>query len=119
MFNGNFIKGIPVTLIVKTEDGKDSFGQPIYTEKEETVDNVLVGQPTTEDIENDLTLYGKKVNYTLAIPKGDSHVWEDTEVILPDPFGGRYKTIGFTTAGIEENIPLKWNKKVHLERITG
>lgn len=119
MFNGDFIKGISITLIEKTQDGKDPFGHPIYKSAEITVDNVLVGQPTTEDITNDLTLYGKKVHYTLAIPKGDTHVWEDTEVILPSPFAGRYKTIGFPTAGIEENIPLKWNKKVHLERISG
>lgn len=119
MFNGNMIKGIPITLIVRTQNGTDPFGQPILKDSEVTVNNVLVGQPTTEDIENALTLYGKKVNYTLAIPKGDTNVWEDTEVVLPAPFSGRYRTIGFPTAGIEANIPLNWNKKVHLERITG
>lgn len=119
MFNGDFIKGISIILINKTKDGTDPFGHPIYKDTEETVENVLVGEPTTEDIQNDLTRYGKIVKYTLAIPKGDTHIWEDTEVILPSPFEGKYKTIGFPTAGIEKNIPLKWNKKVHLERIKG
>ena len=42
--------------------------------------------------------------------------WTDTEVILPEPFAGRYRTIGYPTAGIEANIPLRWNKKVKVER---
>ena len=62
---------------------------------------------------------GKKIAYTLAIPKGDENTWEDTFVTLPAPFGGTYRTIGSPTAGIEENIPLRWNKKVHLERFEG
>lgn len=113
------MKGITVTLVTKTQTGSDPFGQPIITKAEIPVDNVLVGEPSTDEIQNALTLFGKTVTYTLAIPKGDTNIWEDTEVILPEPFAGTYRTVGFPTAGIEENIPLKWNKKVRLERITG
>lgn len=113
------MKGISIILVEKTEAGEDRLGQKIYTEEQVTVDNVLVGEPSTEDIQNAQTLYGKNVAYTMAIPKGDTHSWEDTKVILPEPFAGTYRTIGFPTAGIEANIPLKWNKKVHIERITG
>lgn len=113
------MKGITVTLVTKTQTGSDPFGQPIITKTEIPVDNVLVGEPSTDEIQNALTLFGKTVAYTLAIPKGDTNIWEDTEVILPEPFAGTYRTVGFPTAGIEENIPLKWNKKVRLERITG
>lgn len=111
--------GISVTLEVKTQTGTDNFGQPIYKTTNESVSDVLVGEPSTDDITNALAMYGKKVVYTLAIPKGDAHTWEDTYVTLPDPFGGRYHTVGFATAGIEANIPLRWNKKVHLEQIEG
>lgn len=111
------MRGIKITLIVKTQTGENAFGEPIYAETEEEVSDVLVGQPTTDDIQNSQVLYGKVVSYTLAIPKGDTHIWEDTEVILPEPFAGRYRTIGYPTAGIEENIPLRWNKKVHIERV--
>ena len=111
------MQGITITLIEKTETGKDLFGAPIYKESEITVSDVLVGEPTTDEIQNALVLYGKRVNYTLGIPKGDTHNWEDTEVILPEPFAGRYRTVGYPTAGIEANIPLRWNKKVKIERV--
>jgi hypothetical protein len=111
------MNGITIKLIEKTQTGTDPFGQPIYTETETDVADVLVGEPSTDDINNAITMYGKRVAYTLAIPKGDTHVWEDTFVKLPSPFEGRYRTIGYPTAGIEANIPLRWNKKVHLERI--
>ena len=111
------MRGITVTLTKKTQTGTDPFGQPIFTTTTENVSDVLVGEPSTDDITNTITMYGKKVAYTLAIPKGDTHVWEDTTVTLPTPFEGTYHTIGYPTAGIEANIPLRWNKKVHLERI--
>lgn len=113
------MRGITIQLVAKTQIGTDEIGQPVYESSTVNVDDVLVGEPSTTDIENNLTMYGKKTNYTLAIPKGDSNTWEDTEVILPEPFDGTYHTIGRATAGIEENIPLRWNKKVHLERIEG
>lgn len=111
--------GIDITLITRVQIGTSGFNQPVYEETEVTVSDVLVGQPDTEDIQTNLTAYGKKTAYTLAIPKGDTNTWEDSEVILPEPFGGKYKVIGTPTAGIEENIPLRWNKKVNLERIEG
>ena len=113
------IFGITVQLVVKKQIGVNPIGEPIYTESIEEVEDVLVGAPATDDIENVLNLYGKRVTYQLAIPKKDEHDWVDTEVILPKPFSGRYHTIGIPTAGIEENIPLRWNKKVNLEYVGG
>lgn len=110
------MKGITITLITKVQSGTDALNRPIYTDKEVEVDNVLVGEPSTDDINNVMSVYGKIVKYTLAVPKGDENTWVDTEVILPAPFDGKYRTIGFPTAGIEANIPLKWNKKVMIER---
>lgn len=110
------IKGVTVQLKVKTQTGEDGFHHPVYKESIKSVGNVLVGSPTTEEVADVLNLHGKKVAYVLAIPKGDSNTWTDTEVILPEPFAGTYRTIGVPTAGIEENIPLSWNKKVRLER---
>ena len=110
------IHGIDITLITKTQTGTDAFNRPIYTVKEEIISDVLVGEPSADEITSTLSLYGKQVKYTLAIPKGDTHTWIDTQVILPEPFGGTYKTIGYPTAGIDANIPLRWNKKVMIER---
>ena len=113
------MKGITIKLLQKTKTGEDPFGEPVFSSNYVDVDDVLVGEPTTDDIQNTSTLYGKVASYRLAIPKGDTNVWEDTEVILPAPFEGTYQTIGYPTAGIEANIPLRWNKKVFIERING
>lgn len=107
------IQGITISLKVKTASSENSFGEPTYTEEWISVDNVLVGEPSSEDIQNDLNQYGKRLAYTLAIPKGDSNVWTDTEVTF---FGETFRTYGDVTQGIENNIPLKWNKKVKVER---
>lgn len=110
------IKGITIQLVTKTQTGTDALNHPIYEDSIVEVGNVLVGEPSAEEIANTLSLYGKKAKYTLAIPKGDENVWTDTEVILPNPFQGKYKTIGYPTAGIEANIPLLWNKKIMVEQ---
>lgn len=113
------MKGVEVKLLKKTLTGTDMFNQPIYETQEVAISDVLVGEPSSADIENNITVYGKKTAYTLAIPKGDDNTWEDSEVILPAPWSATFKVIGSPTAGIEANIPLRWNKKVHLERLEG
>ena len=107
------LKGITVVLIQKNVIGYDKFNAEIVKETSETVDNVLIGEPSTDDVSNAMNLYGKKIAYTLAIPKNDSHNWEDCIVEF---FGKKFKTIGTPTQGIEELIPLQWNKKVKVER---
>lgn len=106
------IKGIPVILYDLKEIGKDDFGAPIYEEHLSVVHDVLVAPASSDDITSSTSLYGKKAVYTLGIPKGDAHVWEDREVEF---FGQRWKTFGFSTCGIDELIPLRWNRKVMVE----
>lgn len=107
------IRGITVTLYQKKQTGIDAFNAPVYEEVPEPVPGVLVGEPTTEDVVNDLQLYGKHTAYTLAIPKGDTHDWEDKTVAF---FGRKWRTFGGVTEGIETLIPLAWNRKVRVER---
>ena len=107
------MRGITVTLYNRTSDSTDEFNRPIYTETAIAVDNVLVGQPTTDEITDTLNLTGKHLAYVLAIPKGDTHTWTDRTVEF---FGERFRTIGEPTMGIEHLIPLSWNKKVRVER---
>lgn len=106
------ITGIDVILHTKTQTGTDPLGAPIYTRTTETVQNVLVGEPTADDLINELQLYGKRLAYTLAIPKGDSHDWDDAEVEF---FGKKFRTYGTAVQGIEHLVPLNWNKKVKVE----
>ena len=104
---------ITVRLYVKSQTGTDAFNAPVYAETPIDVPNVLVGEPTAEDIVNDLQLYGKRIAYTLGIPKGDAHDWENATVEF---FGKKFRTYGGVTQGIEDLIPLLWNKKVKVER---
>lgn len=107
------MKGTTVQVVVKTQTGTDPFGAPIYEESLEDVKDVLVGQPTTDDVTSTLELTGKKIAYVLGIPKGDTHIWTDTEVVI---WGERFHTIGFPQTGIQENIPLRWGQNVKVER---
>lgn len=107
------IKGMQVILVEKIQIGKDPFNNPIYEDKELVIENVLIAPTLSDDIVNQLNLTGKKAVYTLAIPKGDDHVWEEKEVIF---FGKRWRVFGEVLEGIDSLIPLEWNKKVVVER---
>lgn len=107
------MRGVTVYLHVKTESGTDAFGAPIYVDEVIPVDNVLIGEPSSDQAIQELNLYGKRLAYVLAIPKGDDNVWTDTEVEF---FGETFRTYGEPTQGIEDLIPLSWNKKVRVER---
>ena len=107
------IRGITILLYEKRQTGTDAFHAPIYEETPVEVPNVLVGEPSAEDIVNEMQLYGKRIAYTLAIPKGDTHDWNDVTVEF---FGQKWRTYGGVTQGIEAMIPLARNKKVKVER---
>ena len=92
------MRGIPVKLHVRTQTGTDAFNAPVYTDAGAVTDSI--------------SLYGKRIEYMLGIPKGDAHDWTDTEVEF---FGARYRTFGAIIQGIEENVPTAWHKKVRVE----
>ena len=107
------IHGIQITLIDKQVVSTDPFGSPVVKDVEILVDNVLVAPATTEDVTSQMSLTGKKISYTIGIPKGDMHDWENKEVRF---FGKRWRTVGIPLEGIESMMPLEWNKKVMVER---
>lgn len=107
------IKGMPVKLYERVLSGTDEFDHPVYTETPVIVENVLVAPASTTEILDTLNLTGKKVVYNIAIPKGDSHIWQDCRV---DFFGQSWRAIGLPQQGIDENIPGSWNQKWMVER---
>ena len=107
------MKGMTIYLVQATQTGADPFGQPIETEELIPVEDCLVGTPSTDDITDTLNLYGKKVEYVVGIPKGDSHNWTDAVVEI---WGERFRTIGYPMTGIQENIPLRWGQNIKVER---
>lgn len=106
------MQGIDIILYDKQKTGEDAFGHPVYAETPVTVENVLIGEPSGEEITDALSLYGKHVAYTLAIPKGDENTWTDRTVEF---FGEKFRVIGHPTQGLDHLIPLAWNKKVRVE----
>lgn len=106
------MRGITITLIERVEVGVDSLNHPIYEEIETEVENVLVAPTTADDVIDATSLEGKKLVYTLGIPKTDKHKWADAKVRF---FGMTFKQFGLPTQGIDSLVPTKWNKKVMVE----
>jgi len=108
------IRGITITLYDVAQTGTDPLNKPIYTETPVAVDNVLVAPVnSTEQLET-FNLTGRKAIYQMAIPKGDSHEWTAGKKVRF--FDANWRIIGIPTEGIDELIPLDWNKKVQVER---
>lgn len=113
------MRGIQVILWGKTQTGTDPFDAPVYSEEAVPVDNVLIGTPSTDDITTTTSLYGKRIDYMLGIPKGDTHDWKDRKVSWTDAYGTEHvvQTFGFPITGVEANIPGPWHMKVRCEAI--
>lgn len=107
------IKGINIVLYDKKRVGEDSLGTSIYEEVPEVISNVLVAPTSEQDVSDSVNLTGRLAIYTLAIPKGDTHNWENRTVEF---FGQKWRTVGMPTKGIDAMIPMGWNTKVRVER---
>ena len=110
---GSRLRGITVTLITRTAT-KDAFNYPTWTETREEVGNVLVGEPTQSELATSADTKEARLQYTLAIPKGDNHNWQDAIVEF---WGKRFRQYGQVVQGIEAMIPLDWNKKITVEEV--
>lgn len=106
------IKGITVKLFINEDGEKDNFNHPIQLEKVVEVENVLVSPISSDDILNTTSLDGHKIVYNLAIPKNDNNKWENANVEF---FDRKWHVVGIALVGIDENIPMFWNKKVIVE----
>lgn len=107
------LKGTDVTLYERTQTGEDAFGAPVYAESPVIVKGVLVGEPDAGEVIDEMRLSGRRLAYTLGIPKGDTHTWEGATVEI---FGKKYRAFGAAAQGQEELVPLRWHKKVKVER---
>lgn len=96
----DLIKGTEITLYSYA-------GGELISEK---ISDVLIGEKTGSSPNE--TTDGRLLGYTIAIPKGDTHNWTDRMVGF---FGMFFRTVGYPEQGIEENIPLRWHKKIKVE----
>lgn len=108
------MKTTEVILYNEVETGeRDKTNRPITTELAIRVPGVLIAPVSTDDVVTTINLTGKKAVYQLAIPKGDNNDWENAKVAYNGKF---YRTIGVPEEGMDENIPLRWNRKIKVER---
>ena len=108
------LHGITVTLYERTQTGVDALNAPVYTQTPEPVGNVLVTPTDAEELVSEVQLYGKKSVYTLSIPKGDDHDWENRRI---DFFGQSFRSFGPVQEYLNHLVPLAWNRKVKVERV--
>ena len=106
------LNGRTVILYDKVQTGVDPFNRPVFEDVAVEVDNVLIGNPSAQEVIDTLNLTGKHVVYTLGIPKGDTHVWTDRKVQI---FGEMYHTIARPIRGQDELVPLDWSQNVMVE----
>lgn len=107
---GARIHGITVKLQTLTATGTDAFNVPTYAETWADVPDVIVGQPTDAEQIDAMDLYGSRAVYILGIPKGDTHDWSAGKLV--QFFGETFRIFGHTIQGIDDMVPLQWNKKV-------
>lgn len=107
------MKGVNVILYDRVVTGLDALNHPVYAETAQTVGNVLIAPMSTNEILENYNLTGRKAVYQLAIPKGDAHDWTAGKRV--DFFGKSWRIIDIPEEGIEDLIPLAWNKKVRVE----
>lgn len=105
---------VSVDLLVKTRTGENAFGEPVFSSEWVSVPGCLVAPMSDQEILETWNLTGRKATYQIAVPKGDTHIWTDTQVRF---FGDTWRTIGEPVQGIDALIPLEWNKKVKVESI--
>lgn len=111
------IRGTTVTLYERADSGTaDAFGVPIITETAVAVDNVLIAPLSEEELRQQSPNdgLGYLAMCRLAIPKGDTHQWENCRV---SALGQSWRIIGAATEGIEAMIPGPWHKIYRAERI--
>lgn len=105
--------GITVTLHIRTQSGMDSLNVPTYTTTDVEVEDVLYGPAANSDITDSVQLDSRKEAYTLYIPDGDDNVWVGNTVTFNDK---TFSVVGIPGEYISDNLPLKWNKVVQVER---
>lgn len=108
------MKGITITLYNRTRTGTDALNHPAYKETPVLVNNVLVAPISADEATETYNLTGRRAEYQLAIPKGDTHDWSAGKRV--SFFGSDWRIIAMPEQGIEKLIPLSWNKKIKVER---
>ena len=117
---GYGLKGISVTVITPTSTSTDPFGALIEAEPtEETVDNVLVDKPKTDDLEQSTRQFGTICDLVLHFPKTRHGSLRGSKVVLPAPWSETFEVIGDPMPYDPRLTPGAHNRKVLVRRVAG
>lgn len=117
---GYGLKGISVTVITSTSTSTDPFGAPIEGQPtEETVDNVLVDSPTSEDLEQSTRQFGTTCDLVLHFPKAHHGSLRGCKVALPAPWSDTFEVIGDPMPYDPRLTPGAHDRKVPIRRVVG
>ena len=108
------INGITITLYERTPNGVDDFNHVTYAETMVDIPDVIVSPVSSTEVLETFNLTGRKAVYQLGIPKNDAHGWEAGKKVRF--FGEDWRIIAIAQEGIDDMMPLRWNRKVQVER---
>lgn len=114
--------GETVTIITKSNTGKDAFSNPITSDIDVDINNVLVQPVSSLDItDGGNRPDGDKVAYRLMLPK--AWVYNQPTIDLRSSEfivrGKRLKAIGNPGYFDDKNTPTEWCMSVNVEAIDG
>jgi hypothetical protein len=112
------LSGANVTVLLPVEGNRDRFGNPVETYEPREVPDVLIAEPSTEDMEA-ARAEGVTLAYTLHFPKSYAGPLEGALVELPEPFGGEYRVVGDPRPYMDANTPGRWDRPVRVEAAHG
>lgn len=110
------LQGEGVTVITRTEVGRDPGNSPIWADVEQVVDNVLVSPGPRADVIESNRPEGVDVVYTLGFPKTLTGSLRGCRVRVR---GEAFHVVGDPRPGQDNLTPGPWNRVVEVERRDG
>ena len=111
------IQGETVTVITPTQTGTRPGNIPIYEDREEDVDNVLVAPGTLADVNGSIRPEGTKIAWQLHFPKTFTASLRGASVKVRGMKAA--PVIGDPQPYTNANTPGDWNRPVLLELVEG
>lgn len=110
------IRGTDVVVTKRSVTGRDEMGEPVFSEAEETVANVLAAPSSTDEMDETNRAFGVVCEMTFHFPKSYTASLEGCRV----RWGGReYRVIGDPQPYMDENTPTPWNRAAKAVRADG
>lgn len=101
-----------IQIKTRTQTGVDDLNRPVHTEEWEDVSGCVVGSPSSEDIESEMNLSGKRIAYEIFLPNDDTHTYPGASVRIN---GKEYRVIGDVKESFVSFSHIPCNKLISVE----